>query len=160
MGPAFGPASSRYTGRMPEFSLPEHTRTGARRWLDPAIEEVSRILHEGDPTVGWSGDPRLGLYLATEGPYAGCWELVRWPEDGSPELIVARSKPGVDIRTLPAHLAYHDMRRKGAEADLERDALVAEAAQKAREDTEVKVAVDDFLVHATRRTGLRPARTS
>jgi hypothetical protein len=139
------------------FALPQYTRAGARRWFEPAVEEVARLIREGDPTVGWVGDDRLGLYLCTDGPYAGSWELVRWPEDGSPEHIVARSKPGVDIRTLPAHLAYHDMRRKGAEEDLERDALVAEAAQKAKQDADVKVAVDDFLVSATRRSRPAPA---
>jgi hypothetical protein len=139
------------------FALPQYTRAGARRWFEPAVEEVARLIREGDPTVGWVGDDRLGLYLCTDGPYAGSWELVRWPEDGSPEHIVARSKPGVDIRTLPAHLAYHDMRRKGAEEDLERDALVAEAAQKAQQAADVTVAVDDFLVSATRRSRPAPA---
>jgi hypothetical protein len=142
------------------FALPTTTRSGARRWLDPAVQDVARKIHDGDPTVGWSGDERLGLYLATEGPYAGQWELVRFPEDGSPEMIVARAKPGVDIRTLPAHLAYHDMRRKGAVEDIERDAMVAEAAHKAMEKQQVGEAVDTWLSRATRHAGPAPQRAS
>lgn len=141
------------------FVLPSTTQHGSRQWLDPEVEEVVRILHHGDPTVGWSGDERLGLYLATDGPYAGQWELIRFPEDGSREHIVARSQPGVDLRTLPAHLAYHDMRRRNA-VNLENEIAKAERAVAAKEKADLGVAVDTWLSRATKRTGPAPARTS
>jgi hypothetical protein len=145
---------------VPDFSLPTTTRGGSRRWLDPAIEDVARKIHEGDATVGWVGDPRLGLYLATDGPYAGRWELVRWPEDGSPEQVVARARPGVDIRTLPAHLAFHDMRRKDAEKDMEEVFAKEERAAKHRDEEQMGEAIDTWLSRATRHAGIVPQRAS
>jgi hypothetical protein len=145
---------------MPDFTLPETTRWGARRFIDPAIHEVLNKVQYGDASVGWEGDERLGFYLDTDGPYAGRWALVRFPEDGSPERIIARAKPGVDIRTLPAHLAYHDTRRKGAVEELEREAAKAEAASKHQENEQIGEAVDTWLSRATRHAGPAPQRAS
>jgi hypothetical protein len=145
---------------VPDFVLPETTRWGARRFIDPAIHEVLKLVQEGDATVGWTGDSRLGFYMDTDGPYAGRWALVRFPEDGSPERIIARAKPGVDIRTLPAHLAYHDTRRRGALADLEAEAAKAEKATADAERENIGEAVDTWLSRATRHAGPAPQRAS
>jgi hypothetical protein len=146
--------------RVPDFVLPDTTRFGARRFIDPSVEEVLKLVRFGDPTVGWVGDERLGFYLMQKGRLAGRWALVRFPEDGSDEVIVALSQPGVDLRTLPAHLAYHDMRRKGAEDDLAAEVRKAEKANAHQESEQLGEAVDTWLSRATRHVGPAPQRAS
>lgn len=94
-------------------------------------------LHNGDPTYGWVGDERLGVYHA-----GGRIEIWRHCEDGVPRLIV-RSKPGVNVLDggLLRFLAEHDsMSRRAynvrADMDAANAAVQRELDRKAQEQTE------------------------
>lgn len=83
-------------------------------------------LHNGDASVGWTGDPRLGVYHEH-----GRIEIWRHCEDGEPRLIV-RSRPGMDKLDagLLRFLAEHDSQsRRAYDARADMDAVNA-AVQK------------------------------
>ena len=72
--------------------------------------DFMRRLREGDATIGWTGDPRLGVYHADD-----CIEIHRLCEDGEVRLIM-RSKPGVTSLGSEAlrFLAEHDTQSRRA----------------------------------------------
>jgi hypothetical protein len=132
------------------FVLPEMASRGrARLWRDPTVEDIVRRMHEGDATLGWSGDERLGLYFGTKEPNIGRWLVIRFDEQGD-EHIVCRSKPGAWLGGLIPFLAENDQRRRNAldivelldREDRERD--------RARNEAE-RAAADHFASQATRR---------
>lgn len=78
--------------------------------LDPAVQELVDKLHYGDPTLGWAGDERLGLYLTEDKR----WELWRLGEDNQMHCV-CRSRPGLALdNRLIMHLVAHDSRRRDA----------------------------------------------
>ena len=90
---------------------PEHLRLDGRtltRIDDPVVAKIT----EGDPTMGWEGDPRFGLYA---GP--GQWVLVRLEHDGvyrrtATTTLGAGCYGALDIvGQLVAFLVAHDTRR-------------------------------------------------
>lgn len=83
-------------------------------------------LHNGDPTIGWLGDDRLGVYATPTG-----LEIKRLCEDGEIRVIM-RSKPGVRVLNTDTlrFLAAHDGRGAGA------DIVDRILAQNARVDEE------------------------
>lgn len=135
------------------FVLPDHTRSGSRRWTDPAVADLVHRLHYGDATLGWEGDDRLGLFEA-EG---GGWELWRFDENGG-DSIVCRGTAGNPAMLISA-LVAHDTRKAGIE-NLEREVAKAEAEVDARFDAAVEQATDDFMVAATKFSGPAPARAN
>lgn len=95
-------------------------------------------LHNGDASVGWTGDERLGVYHEH-----GRIEIWRHCEDGVPRLIV-RSRPGMDKLDagLLRFLAEHDSQsRRAYDVKGETDALNA-AIQK-EIDRKKKEAADE-----------------
>lgn len=89
------------------ISLPVLLNDGSSLLIDGDFEDR---LHNGDATIGWSGDERMGLYFSN-----GCVELRRLCEDG--ELrVIARSKPGVRFigTDLLRQLAEHDSQSRRA----------------------------------------------
>jgi hypothetical protein len=79
-------------------------------------------LHNGDASVGWTGDPRLGVYHEH-----GRIEIWRHCEDGEPRLIV-RSRPGMDKldASVLRFLAEHDSQsRRGYDVRADMDAVNA-----------------------------------
>lgn len=90
-------------------------------------------LHEGDASIGWLGDERLGVYLADDRI-----EIWRHCEDGEPRLIL-RSRPGhrmLNTDTLRV-LAAHDSRRRGgfdAVAEVNRHNAAVEQDRERRHD--------------------------
>lgn len=89
-------------------------------------------LHYGDPTLGWVGDERLGVYHEN-----GRIELWRHCEDGEMRLIV-RSKPGMDRLDagLLKFLAEHDSQSRRAYNPVDEIVEAAVKAEKAREAKE------------------------
>lgn len=93
-------------------------------------------LHEGDASIGWLGDERLGVYFADDRI-----ELWRHCEDGEMRLIL-RSRAGhrtLNTDTLRV-LAAHDSRRRGgfdavAETNRHNDALRARADDRHADQT-------------------------
>jgi hypothetical protein len=82
---------------------------GRKLWVDPEVQEIIDLMHNGDPTLGWEGDPRLALYRTKNG-----WELDRMGEDGY-LYTIARSRKDLALdRSLIMHLVAHDTRRKSA----------------------------------------------
>lgn len=80
---------------------------GRPLWIAPEVQEMIDLLHNGDPTLGWEGDPRLALYRS-EGDR---WELWRLEHDGEMRMF-CRSKPGAKLdRGLIVQLVAHDGRR-------------------------------------------------
>lgn len=93
-----------YVGRLEH---PETLPDGRHLIVSAEVQEVVARLRDGEPTVGWEGDPRLALYRA-EG--ADHWELWRMEADGQYRPII-RSKPGVSLMGLIRWLVAHDTRR-------------------------------------------------
>ncbi len=91
---------------LPGLVHPEWVN-GRRLWMDGAMTELIRKLHEGDPVRGWEGDPRLAVYWAPPS-----WELWRLETDGE-YRIVWRGKPGTpfDERIIDMLLAWDRHRR-------------------------------------------------
>lgn len=107
-----------YSGLMPA-PLPEREWTyrtidhaeylpdGRALWVAPEVQDIQRRLREGDPSLGWEGDPRLALYRAEADTR---WYLYRLETDGQYRLVL-RSRPDVSLITLIPWLVEHDTRR-------------------------------------------------
>ena len=109
---------------------------GRRVWLDPVMEDIIGKLHNGDPTKGWEGDPRLEVYFE---PTQGRWELWRL-EDDNEYRMTCRSQPGVPFDDrLIEHLVAHDRRRFKTSLH---DQI---AAQNEAIDREVRRKNDDYI---------------
>lgn len=88
---------------------PSHVN-GRTLWIDPAVQEIIDQIQNGDPTIGWEGDPRLAVYRGPENR----WEVWRLEADGEYRLV-ARSMPGGALdRSIIFHLRAHDLRRQSA----------------------------------------------
>lgn len=94
---------------MSSLQLPTH-HGPATLWIDGDVAELVKAMHEGDPTLGWEGDERLGIYRNDKGQ----WEIGRLGEDGQMYLIL-RSRPGAVLdRSVLVRLAEADQRRRNA----------------------------------------------
>jgi hypothetical protein len=94
-------------------------------------------LKAGDPTIGWLGDERLGVYFD-----ADCLVIRRLCEDGELRDI-CRSKPGVrylNTETLK-FLAAHDGR--GAGHDVVERVIAQNQAVEAEQDAKFKEFCDE-----------------
>lgn len=81
---------------------------GNRLWKDPSVTDLIDRLHNGDPTRGWEGDPRLAIYYIAQTKQ---WELMRLEADGEYRRV-AVSKPGVPLSpTIIDELVARDVRR-------------------------------------------------
>ena len=110
---------------MSSFTLPSSTPAGTLM-VDPEIQEIMDLVHNGYPPFGWAGDERLGLYRIP----GNRWQLIRFEENGL-ESVVCTSRPGLVLdHSLILHLVKHDGRR-GVTA-----AKVAEEVIKANEDAD------------------------
>lgn len=89
----------------PGVTFPEWV-DGRRLWIDPSVRDMIDVLHNGDPVLGWEGDPRLALYLED-----GAWCVYRYEADGEMRPV-CRSRPGLALDArLIRHLQSHDQRR-------------------------------------------------
>lgn len=80
---------------------------GRQLWVDPEVQDIVDRLQNGDPSIGWEGDPRLALYRTEDHR----WELWRLEESGQ-MVMVCRSKPGLGLDArLILQLMRHDARR-------------------------------------------------
>lgn len=116
------------------IELPVLLRDGSTLLLDHDF--VTR-LRTGDPTIGWLGDDRLGVYFANDR-----LEIKRLCEDGSLQVIM-RSKPGVRMlgtETLK-FLAAHDGR--GAGHDVVERVLAQNLRVEAEQDARFKEFCDE-----------------
>lgn len=115
---------------------PRELPDGTVVWDDHAPTIAERI-RDGDPTYGWTGDPRLSLCLNTaysdeRDRYWGvAWEIWRRHEDGSSSIVMRKKGAGLDAGVLLRLLAEHDTRyvdvigavgRANAELERGRDA--------------------------------------
>jgi hypothetical protein len=128
------------------FTLPELLPDGTSLLRDSDFDDR---LHNGDATIGWTGDPRLGVYLEDDRVV-----LMRLCEDGVLRPIM-RSKPGhrrLDTAAL-RFLAEHDSQsRRGYDAGkelLEHNQKVLFAKEQAAADKREDAA--DRLHHALRK---------
>lgn len=89
-------------------------QNGRGLWLDPEVQDIVDMLHNGVPTLGWEGDPALALYRTQDGR----WELWRLEDDGEMRMV-CRSRPGMRLdQTLIMRLVEHDSRRKDVMAEM------------------------------------------
>lgn len=111
---------------------------GRRLWVDGSMRDLIDRLHNGDPVLGWEGDPRLAVYWNQP---TQRWELWRL-EDDNEYRFVCRSAPGVpfDVRVIHALIEWDVRRRQvslhdeivehndrlDAEADKRRNEWIAE----------------------------------
>lgn len=78
---------------------------GMQRWVAPEVAEIMDKLQNGDPALGWEGDPFLDMYHDGD-----CWYLCRH-EHGTVEPII-RSRPGMKLdHRLIEFLVTHDAQR-------------------------------------------------
>lgn len=128
---------------------------------------IVRKLREGDPTMGWEGDPTLSLVLNLEwcrpddGAKVGRWEVWRQTDDGGSTLICGCPRPTGRAMAMPGNeliraLMRHDSRHVdvGAQVLAENDAVLAARRRAAREHYE---ATADKLHHALNRDLDNPA---
>lgn len=93
----------------PGLTLPSTTPDGKHMlMLDPAVQDMVDRLHYGDPTLGWEGDPALGLYVDADGR----WALYRLEHDNVLRLFAKAKSPDTPLdRGLILALVKHDQRR-------------------------------------------------
>lgn len=121
------------------IQLPTNLPDGTTLYVDADFYDR---LHNGEPSVGWIGDERLGVYFAEN-----CLEIRRLCEDGELRLV-AKSKPGVrqlnvqmfrwlaerDSRSRRAYDVKVDIDKHNAKIERERETAlnerVAEAAER------------------------------
>lgn len=104
---------------------------GRTLWLAPEVQDFVDRLHNGDPTLGWEGDPRLALYRVGDR-----WEIWRLERDNEYRLVM-RSRPGAKLSSEAIKvLIAHDTRRgyDPATALYEHNRKIYEAADKQFED--------------------------
>lgn len=96
-------------------------------WLDPEVQDILDKIQQGDPALGWEGDPRLALYRSEDGR----WELWRLEHDDVMRPFCV-SRPGLALdERLILRLVEHDARR-GADPGQKVDAVNA-AVQRERD---------------------------
>lgn len=118
---------------MSALTLPT-VQNGRGLWLDPEVQSIVDMLHNGVPALGWEGDERLALYRTEDGR----WELWRLEDDGEMRCV-CRSRPGMRLdETLIMRLVEHDSRKRDVMADLIRD-------NDALEDRRQKEAIDALM---------------
>lgn len=92
---------------MPGFLLPAYVN-GQPTWMEEADPEIVRLLQQGDPTIGWEGDPRLYI---RRNHHSGGWTVWRLGEDGR-EYAICSSKGEHKLdKSLLTRLRDHDTRR-------------------------------------------------
>lgn len=80
---------------------------GRGLWTSPEVERIVDKLQNGDPTLGWEGDPRLALYVTEDGR----WSVERYEADGEYRTVCV-SRPGLHLdERLIKRLVKHDQRR-------------------------------------------------
>lgn len=95
-----------------------------------AMDDLVRRLQDGDPTVGWEGDPRLCIAFNKNTQQ---WELWRFEHDSQYRRVL-RSKPGMAFpRNLIEQLVQMDAQR-GHDVAVE----VAVAREKAEAEADYK----------------------
>src|ERR1041384_5246756 len=89
------------------IQLPVLLNDGSSLLMDA---DFDRRLKEGDASIGWTGDERLGVYYAD-----GRIEIRRLCEDGELRVIM-RSRPGMKLLDTQAlrFLAEHDSQSRRA----------------------------------------------
>lgn len=91
---------------MGELLIPEYVN-GVPTWI-PQAADIQRLLKEGDPTIGWEGDPRL--YVQPREGAEG-YAVGRLCEDGVHRLICLSRPPHKLDKGLLIRLRDHDSRR-------------------------------------------------
>lgn len=138
--------------RPGELMHPEFIN-GKRVWLDPSVAEINRLMQEGDPTLGWPGDPRLVLVTYGEGR-GRRWGVERF-QNGD-YVPVCQSKPGerldrgliVFLRDHAVELGYDVV----AESD-KANAAIEKAAKEAMEEATTEAASRLYHLFRTGRKG-------
>lgn len=129
------------TSAAPEVLV---TPTGhkLRVWDDLVVRDVQRRLQEGDPILGWEGDPNLLLGRDQLG-----WVLCRLGDDGFWHMI-CREQTGdpKQLHKLIPMLVRNDSRREDVAARLRAEREAREARQEA--EAAEKLTEDMKRVHA------------
>ena len=121
-------------------------------------EAIHDVLRNGDPTVGWRGDPELTM---THSNVHG-WELWRHsPEDGPGqyELVARQRIPNapLNLTELVKALAARDTHNRGVDHITEINRFLADVERKEREREErLTEQVRDAAARVTR--ALMPSR--
>lgn len=136
---------------MSSLTVASRTADGRRAIIDGDVLEIDRRLKEGDPTVGWSGDP--GLWLEWD-RLTETFVVCRRDPDTGMEADVTRWKPPLTVGLL-IRLRDGDTRRAG------NDPMAAiDAANEAHErdlDREFEAKTDETaarFAHAMKRSGV------
>lgn len=103
---------------------------GVPTWFSEAPVDYVRQLQEGDPSVGWEGDPRL--YLRPNKATGG-WSVWRMGDDNKHYCICHSKAPHKLDKGLFIKLRDNDTRRQDVFARITKQ---NEAAQKAQDRAE------------------------
>lgn len=99
---------------------------GQQTWMAEADPEIVKLLQEGDPTIGWEGDPRL--YIRRNN-YTGGWTVWRLCEDGQ-ERAICSSKASHNLdKSLLIRLRDHDSRKVDVFQKVDKQNTAAKKAQ-------------------------------
>ena len=85
---------------------PQYFRNGTQTWIDSDLMDK---IWNGDPTVGWEGDPNMFLFYDNKDHRVYLTGL----DDHGEQYIVMRSKPDVSLDTMQIcrMLVEHDRNR-------------------------------------------------
>lgn len=133
------------------LTVPHQTADGKRCLLESDVLDIARRLTEGDPTLGWAGDPDLWLELdQTTDTFVVC----RYDPTTGREMDVTRWSPPLTAGLL-VRLRDGDSHRRGN--DPVARALAADDAHEAdlaRQQDELSHETATRLAHAMRRDGM------
>lgn len=115
---------------MVRVSLPD----GSKHLVEADVFDVGRRLRDGDPTLGWEGDPSMSLCV---NQHTGMFEVWARDHEGQGEPYLAGSWAYCDNRVITAMAAGHWKRARKVFQDMidASDAKAAEADYQSRQHT-------------------------
>jgi len=122
------------------------TPDGHRIAVSQDALSVAQRVGEGDPTCGWSGDPRMHVMF---NQLTLRWEVWRLGEDGRDRFVKSWHPSQWDARVLK-YLSEHDSRSHDVLARIDKHNEAVERDRE-RKFTEAVAEAVDYAQHAVRR---------
>ena len=117
---------------------------GTRATVSNDVWDIERRIKDGDPGIGWPGDPSMGLFIDTEEYVGGIINLQYmwfevWGLDASGEPYLAWTGPQLDQRVIEqlrdGHWTNGNAADRVIKSNLDRQAAKAKVEKDRREET-------------------------
>lgn len=117
---------------------------GTRATVSNDVWDIERRIKEGDPAIGWVGDPSMGLFVDVEEYVGGIINLQYgwfevWGIDAAGEPYLAWTGPQLDQRVLESlrdgHWSNGNAADRVIKTNLDRQAAKAKVEKDRREET-------------------------